>query len=157
MIHSGRTHAKCPVGFSPERLATFEWLRVKPSKVHYADAIYGSEEWVSHEEYAEAEASILAADAPKLLLKLNEKHTSDLARFAAVYCSVHEKDIHACQVLSIDHLGFDLGMLRVGGCAMREGNAIRIGLKVSPQTAGEAVSAFTKLFQEAYARQQGWM
>ena len=125
--------------------------------MHYADAIYGSEVWIANEEYAEAEASALTGDASGLLLKLNNKHVSDLTRFAAVYCSVPEADIRACRVLSIDHLGFDLGVLCKSGCTMRESNVVRIGLKVSPQTAEEAVSAFTKLFQEAYARQQGWM
>lgn len=145
-------------GLSNQRLATYGWLRMTPTKVHYADSIYGSEVWVPHEEYGEAEPSVLTAEAPDLLAKLNNKHSSDLVRFAAVYCSMDEADVRACRVLSIDHLGFDLGVLRTSsGSSMRESDVIRIGLKVPPQTAEEATSAFTKLFQESYARQQGWM
>ena len=55
-------------------------------------------------------------------------------------------------MLSIDELGFDLGVI-----GESEATTERVGLKVPPQNAEEAISAFTKLFQEAYARQNGWI
>ena len=43
------------------------------------------------------------------------------------------------------------------GSGESEATTERVGLKVPPQNAEEAISAFTKLFQEAYARQNGWI
>ena len=83
------------------------------------------------------------------------KHAKDIARFAAVFSGVEEGDASASEVVSLDQLGFDL-RVRGGGVEAGSGSVVRIGLKVPPQTAEEATSAFTKLFQEAYAKQQGW-
>lgn len=57
------------------------------------------------------------------------------------------------QILSVDPLGFDLAIGSGKGTAS---DTLRVGLKVGPQTREEAISIFSKLFQEAYARQQGW-
>jgi hypothetical protein len=61
--------------------------------------------------------------------------------------------VHCLQILSVDPLGFDLA---IGNGNGPDSNTLRIGLKVGPQTREEAISIFSKLFQEAYARQQGW-
>ena len=105
-------------------------------------------------EYSEAAPSVLVGETPRLLSKLNGKHAADIARFASVFSGVEEGEASASEVVSLDQLGFDL---RVRGVAEEgEGSVVRVGLKVPPQTAAEATSAVTKLFQEAYAKQQGW-
>jgi len=141
-------------GCSASELATRQLLRLVPQRVHLADAIYGAEAWVPAGEYCEAEPSVLVGDVPHLLSKLNGKHAKDVARFASVVSGVDEGEASTSEVVSLDQLGFDL---RVRGAAAEgAGSVVRIGLKVPPQTAEEATSAFTKLFQEAYAKQQGW-
>jgi len=57
------------------------------------------------------------------------------------------------QILSVDPLGFDLA---IGSGYGTGSSTLRVGLKVGPQTREEAISIFSKLFQESYARQQGW-
>mmetsp|Transcript_44738 Transcript_44738/g.97407 ORF Transcript_44738/g.97407 Transcript_44738/m.97407 type:complete len:167 (-) Transcript_44738:526-1026(-) len=144
-------------GYSVDHLSTREWLRVTPGRVHVRNAIYNSEDWVQPDEYAEAQPNMIGEEAAKLLLKLNAKHTSDLVRFASVYGSQDEADIAACTLLSVDHLGFDIGVQKKDASSDDGLDVIRIAFKVPPQTLEEATSAFTKLFQEAFAKQQGWM
>ena len=91
-----------------------------------------------------------AAQVRDLRSKINSRHAAELTRFAAVHGD--RSDVRACTVLSIDELGFDLGVI-----GESEATTERVGLKVPPQNAEEAISAFTKLFQEAYARQNGWI
>jgi len=139
-------------GWSQEHLASQQWQRFLPSKVFFMDSAYATEAWVDVPDLWEAQPNLLAQDVPQLLEKLNSKHTQDLARFAKVY-SGNSADVES-RVLSVDHLGFDLSVRHAGKA---DASAQRVGLKVPPQTLEEAISAFTKLFQEAYAREQGWM
>ena len=84
----------------------------------------------------------------------------------------------SAEILSVDPDGFDLGLrpagkggaiapLRIGlragpptrwvGEALPRARAItRADPRLGPQTREETLSIFSKLFQETYARQQGW-
>mmetsp|Transcript_33248 Transcript_33248/g.104594 ORF Transcript_33248/g.104594 Transcript_33248/m.104594 type:complete len:340 (+) Transcript_33248:20-1039(+) len=156
-------------GVGKEELEGRQWWRLSPRHVHFTDALHERDSWVSTDEYATAEANPLAESLGAVIAKLNANHAADLARLAGMlqgeagdaagplalgeYAAADEETL-AAEILSVDPDGFDLGLRPAG-----KGGTIaplRIGLRAGPQTREETLSIFSKLFQETYARQQGW-
>ncbi len=54
-------------GMNSEQLAARSWLRLDPEHVHVANSIYGTEAWVSRDEYASAEPNPLAEDLSSVM------------------------------------------------------------------------------------------
>ena len=142
-------------GLSVEQLAAAAWRRLVPARVHLTDVVRQVEAWVAPSDYADAEANPLAKSTAALLAKVNGKHAADLARFASVYTGAGR--VVAAELLLVDQLGFDMRVLSEGAGGAPERTTHRVGLQMPPQNEEEAVSAFMKLFQEAYERENGFL
>jgi len=141
-------------GITVEELASKQWIRLMPERVHVFDAVREVEAWVASSEYSEAEPNPLAPVASTLLTKLNTQHAAALRRFAAFYAGVPATELTSAEVLSIDQMGFDL-RLQLGPTAPP--SLVRAGFRMPPANAEEGTSVFMKLFQEAYERENGFM
>lgn len=127
----------------------FSFFKIKPSNIYFSGGFGVQGGWVDIEEYGIARPDVLASEVPAMLSRINLEKQTELFLLCKHFLSLEGVDVVKLQ--AIDRLGVDLRITQ--GDLTDE---YRLGFRHSVTSAEDAKSELTKLFQEAWERENGY-
>ncbi|RYG69628.1 DUF2470 domain-containing protein [archaeon] len=126
----------------------FHFYRIQPQKIYFSGGFGVQATWVNVPDYEAARPDVLAQEVPTVLSRVNLDKQAELLLMCRYFLGLDDVDL--VRIQAIDQLGIDLRLKR--GELTDE---YRVGFRHPVRSGEDAKSELTKLFQEAWQREQG--
>jgi putative heme iron utilization protein len=127
----------------------FSFYRVKPKKIYFSGGFGVMATWVDVPAYETARPDVLAQEVTNVLARINLEKQAELNLLCKHFLGLSEVDV--VRIQAIDRLGVDL---RVKSGEFTD--EYRLAFRHTVNSAEDAKSEVTKLFQEAWERENGF-
>jgi len=128
----------------------FKFVKLKPSRIFYSAGFGVNAQWIDMATYEDAVADPLALEQLALVNKINRESSSDLLALCTQFIPGLESGLYGVKCTGVDRLGMDL---RVEAGDRTE--IYRVGFQVAALSLEDAKSEVTKIFQEAWEKENG--
>ena len=127
----------------------FMFCRLKPKKIYFSGGFGVMATWVDVSEYETARPDVLAQEVTSMLSRINLEKQGELYLLCKHF--LHIPDVDVVRLQAIDRLGIDL-RIKAGDYT----DEYRVGFRNPVNSAEDAKSEVTKLFQESWERENGF-
>ncbi|CAN0266289.1 unnamed protein product, partial [Phaeothamnion confervicola] len=117
--------------------------------VYYVGGFGVLSKWLAVSEYESAKPDILAAEAARIVSKLNRDKQEDLVTLCRQFLGI--KAVDKVAATTVDRLGMDI---RVTSDKLTD--EVRVGFRQPVGSVEDAKSEIVKVFQEAWEKEQGF-